>query len=545
MQIELDQAKAVIERFKALIPTDKAQAFAPEFTAACEVLDRLDPVAFHGTEGWLKDHDIKISDWKRRVGEQRSAPGNPESSSAPAVEAQPEPWDDPVNGDDLLFAIYDFLTRFLVTTPEAFIAITLWAVLTHCLDAARRATRLAITSPAPETGKTTLLELLSALVARAFLSSNITGPLAFRIIDKEHPTLLIDEADSFAMQDETLRGILNSGHSRKGVAHRLELNKDTNKWEPVGFCTFGAAAIAGIGEQPATWMSRAIHIKMVRKAANHDVEELGDWNDMASAEAKVLVRKIIRWRDDNLGAIKAVRPIFPAGFGNRLAMNWHTMFAIAEVAGGKWPERAREAAGKLSANRASARTPSERLLADLKAVFKEHKIIGAVASKTVCKHLVDAGGEWTEMPDSHKPITETQLAALLKGYGIEPHSVRVGKWTGRGYHAAVDFGDAFGRYVGSPYSPRSGHHTTTILVSVGEDGIQGTTSAATSPPQSGEEPPRADGRRLTPERLAELRAEVAAITSDAEIGRRADADAATESEPEWNDHVEDDPEVSF
>jgi hypothetical protein len=73
---------------------------------------------------------------------------------------------------------------------------------------------LAVTSPTPECGKTTLLTLLSALVPRALSAANITAAATFRAVEKWRPTLLIDEADTFLRDNDDLRGVLNSGHSR-------------------------------------------------------------------------------------------------------------------------------------------------------------------------------------------------------------------------------------------------------------------------------------------------------------------------------------------
>ena len=56
------------------------------------------------------------------------------------------------------------------------------------------------------------------------------------------PTLLIDEADSFAKDNEELRGILNSGHI-KAAAHVIR----NLKHKPRRFSTWAPKAIAMIG----------------------------------------------------------------------------------------------------------------------------------------------------------------------------------------------------------------------------------------------------------------------------------------------------------
>ncbi len=49
---------------------------------------------------------------------------------------------------------------------------------------------------------------------RPLPASTISVSAIFRIAEKYAPTLLVDEADTFLKQNEELRGILNSGHTR-------------------------------------------------------------------------------------------------------------------------------------------------------------------------------------------------------------------------------------------------------------------------------------------------------------------------------------------
>ena len=69
-------------------------------------------------------------------------------------------------------------------------------------------------------GKSTLLELLLGLVFKALSTSNTSVAALFRGIEMWQPTVLIDEGDTFLRDNEELRGIINSGHSR-GSAYVL------------------------------------------------------------------------------------------------------------------------------------------------------------------------------------------------------------------------------------------------------------------------------------------------------------------------------------
>ena len=76
----------------------------------------------------------------------------------------------------------------------------------------------------------------------------------------------------------------------------------------------------------------------------------------------------MRWAIDNAEALKGAEPEMPAGFDNRLGDNYRVLLAIADLAGGEWPEQAREAAQRLS-GAADTASIGTRLLADIRAAF--------------------------------------------------------------------------------------------------------------------------------------------------------------------------------
>ena len=58
----------------------------------------------------------------------------------------------------------------------------------------------------------------------------------------------------------------------------------------------------------------------------------------------------------------------PPGFENRLGDNWYLLLAIADLAGGEWPEKARHAASRLS-NVSDVASIGTQLLADVRSAF--------------------------------------------------------------------------------------------------------------------------------------------------------------------------------
>ena len=126
-----------------------------------------------------------------------------------------EPWPEPVNGAVLLNDLRQVFQRFVVLPRWSAEALALWTLHTYAFERRDVSTYLGLESPEKRCGKTTLLTVLSELVNRPVVAANISSPALFRVIEEMRPTLLIDEADTFLQGNDELRGILNSGYTRK------------------------------------------------------------------------------------------------------------------------------------------------------------------------------------------------------------------------------------------------------------------------------------------------------------------------------------------
>ena len=177
--------------------------------------------------------------------------------------------------------------------PDEHAALTaaLWALFAHCHDAFWISPILVISSPEKRCGKTTLLRALSNLVPRSIPSSNISPAVLFRVIERDRPCLLIDEADTYLRHDNhELRGIINAGHTRD-LAFVLRCDGDDN--EPVKFSTWAPKVIALIKNLPETIEDRAIILRLRRKLPGETVNELR-FKDCDHIFGDT-VRRCIRW----------------------------------------------------------------------------------------------------------------------------------------------------------------------------------------------------------------------------------------------------------
>src|SRR5882672_3594567 len=107
------------------------------------------------------------------------------------------PWPEPVDGNILLQELTRMLSRFVIPPAWAPETLALWTLHTYAFELRDVTAYLGIESPEKRCGKTTLLGVLSELVNRPVVAANISPPAFFRLIEETHPTLLIDEADTF------------------------------------------------------------------------------------------------------------------------------------------------------------------------------------------------------------------------------------------------------------------------------------------------------------------------------------------------------------
>jgi hypothetical protein len=120
-------------------------------------------------------------------------------------------------------------------------------------------------------------------------------------------------------------------------------------WQTVWFDPFTPKAIALLDRNlPTATRTRCIELRMHPKLPDEEVEP---FNQLDDAEFAVLRRKFARFAIDNAAMLKEARPVMPADLNNRAAANWKLLLAVAELAGGQWPQRAREAAERLSQSR--------------------------------------------------------------------------------------------------------------------------------------------------------------------------------------------------
>jgi hypothetical protein len=134
---------------------------------------------------------------------------------------------------------------------------------------------------------------------------------------------------------------------------------------------------------------------------------------------------------------------------DRAADTWEPLIAVADLAGGDWPARARDAAATMTqaeAQQEEDTAASVRLLADLRQVFQAADA-EALYTSTILEglhQLEDA--PWADWYGH--PLTTRELAKLLRPYQVESKNIREqGTGQPRKGYARADLHDAWARYV--------------------------------------------------------------------------------------------------
>ena len=376
-----------------------------------------------------------------------------------------EPWDSPIDLAMLLDEMTEEFLRYMDMTSEQVTAMVLWIVMSWLVDELPVCPLLIITSAEKGSGKSTAMEIAAKLVCRGLPCSNISSASIPRIVERFHPTLCIDEADTFMQDNEILRGVINAGHTR-GTAGYIRFNADTKDVDVLP--TFGAKIIAGIGDRAGTIMDRAIIIRLERKKRDVKKENFRCWGEKAKQQDErfdCLIRQLCRWSTDHAKLFGADEPVVQSELSDRYNQNWFPLWRIADMAGAAWPQKERRASIVLSGNEESL-SEGVKLLNAIRTIWHiNHPEISILFSNELVSMLNRDETLGYALYFNHKGITPDWVAKKLKPYDIAPRILErndsdAPDWVKRedfpgdtdnrqrrrGY-ALSDFHDAFNRYL--------------------------------------------------------------------------------------------------
>jgi Protein of unknown function (DUF3631) len=213
-----------------------------------------------------------------------------------------------------------------------------------------------------------------------------------------------------AENNEDFRALLNAGHQRGRPALRCVGPLQV----PTEFSTFAMCALAGIGTMPDTITDRAVNRSMRRRASGEMVAQFRSRRD-----GPILSRvrdRLAAWAAQHIDELSKAEPDMPVE--DRAADTFEPLIAVADAAGGHWPDTARAACKALvdAADEADEeRSLSTKLLADIKTVFASQG-----ASFLPSAELVAALRRIEDAPWDDFEFTTRKLAYRLKEFGVKP-----------------------------------------------------------------------------------------------------------------------------
>ena len=362
--------------------------------------------------------------------------------------ANPRAHVQPRSLDDVLQHVERIIHRQVVCSDAAAVAVTLWIAGTYGFERGHIFPRLVFTSATKRCGKSTLLGTVARLVSHPVKADNATSAALFRLISNCKPTLLLDEVDTFFAKSEEFRGVVNAGFEATGNILRAVATPDGKSYQPESFNVYCPMAIAGIGGLPDTVLDRSIVVRLER-APQDPARKRAVRAKQLAALRDTLVPHLVAHEGAIGAAIEHGTPEtgFPPGLHDRAVDVWDALLAVADLAGGTWSARARQAAAILSGSTEPAGL-KETLLDDLRVIVRAHRGEGVKAYLDWRSRGRPAGQRplrvthirsadlvtglkeredrpWQEYGTGGVGITPQRLAMLLKPFHLPPMKKRM------------------------------------------------------------------------------------------------------------------------
>jgi hypothetical protein len=211
---------------------------------------------------------------------------------------------------------------------------------------------LLVTAPDPESGKSKVLSQVGVSLFNAIMCTD-PSPASLYRTDNPNAAFIIDEADTGMFDRNQMVAVINSSYTRHfAQTARCKVNEETKDIEVESFNYFHpfAFGLIGLGLKRST-LSRCIVIQM-RVATLQEVQTLPlRWlnfeleDRLREISQRIAVLAYECFKDAyGVGVGSVAAPEAPAEITSaRTYDNWRLQLAIADLAGGHWPETARAA----------------------------------------------------------------------------------------------------------------------------------------------------------------------------------------------------------
>ncbi len=186
--------------------------------------------------------------------------------------------------------LFDYITRFIRFPKDAFASyLSLWLMGTYVFMIFRYYPYVWLNAE-KGSGKTLLMEILSAVAFNGELITNPTESVIFRDISNNLITMFIDEVEQLRKRDKDTYGslisVLNTGFNKSGVVKRTE---GTGKGGFVvkAYNAYSPKMFAGINEIDDVLQDRTVRIPLLRKKDNETVERYKETDQILELQREI------------------------------------------------------------------------------------------------------------------------------------------------------------------------------------------------------------------------------------------------------------------
>lgn len=164
----------------------------------------------------------------------------------------------------LIAKVQAFINRYIAWGADDYsFPIALWVLATYCFPVFDAFPYLTITASTKRAGKSRLgIDVMNFIASNPRAVAGMTPAAMFHSIEAEHPTLLLDEAESLTSESAgRMRQVLNSGY-RRGSKFEIQKGEQTMSYD-----TYCPKVFVLIGDVMDTLRDRCIVIRMTRGEA--------------------------------------------------------------------------------------------------------------------------------------------------------------------------------------------------------------------------------------------------------------------------------------
>jgi len=186
--------------------------------------------------------------------------------------------------------IFDYINRFIVFPDESYLCLlVLWIIGTYFFMVFRYYPYIWLNAE-KSSGKTLLMEVISAISFNGELITNPTEAVIFRDISNNLITMFIDEVEQLRKRDKDVYGslisLLNTGFNKSGNVKRTEPTGRGN-FIVKRYSSYSPKMFAGINEIDDVLQDRTIRIPLLRKKDSERVERYKETHEITNLQKQI------------------------------------------------------------------------------------------------------------------------------------------------------------------------------------------------------------------------------------------------------------------